>query len=109
MARDLDRVPAYNWQFVFVPGDRAICTQTDPYLWTSEDTNEQHVAARMCRNCPLIDECLLEGLINAAVGGVWGGKTPKALSRMRRDRDLIRRLRATVEWTATNRAFEETA
>jgi WhiB family transcriptional regulator, redox-sensing transcriptional regulator len=53
----------------------ALCTQVDPDLWFPEkgghDMSRQ--PKRICRECPVIAECLSYALEHEEMFGVWGG------------------------------------
>lgn len=57
----------------------ALCAQTDPELWHSDTTYDQHIAKTICGRCPVRTTCLntalaLEGHVGANLRhGIWGG------------------------------------
>jgi len=55
--------------------EHAACTGYDPVLWDPDSTEEvQRMGVRICRQCPVRQQCLTEALRHREVG-VWGGKT----------------------------------
>lgn len=69
--------------------DLALCAQSDPEAWFPEtgDGRSARQAVRICRQCPVIAECLEHALERRERYGVWGGTTPnerRALLRARR-------------------------
>jgi WhiB family redox-sensing transcriptional regulator len=52
------------------------------------------VAKRICRGCPVRDDCLVEALDNRIDTGVWGGMTE------RERRALLRRNPDVSNWRA---------
>lgn len=52
----------------------------------------QHVAKRVCRNCPVKYECLADALDNKIEFGVWGGLTE------RERRAMLRRHPKVASW-----------
>ena len=50
-----------------------ICTQVDPELFFPEDGSKGFDAKAICRQCPVIHECLSEALADPSLVGIWGG------------------------------------
>lgn len=48
--------------------------QSDPELWVSDLAASRREAARLCRPCPNIADCLAGALERREKFGVWGGK-----------------------------------
>ena len=67
----------------------ALCGQVDPDLFYADKSEMQltGIAKRVCRNCPVMGECLAYALDTREPFGVWGGKS--AAER----RDLLRQPR----------------
>jgi len=53
--------------------DRALCAQTDPEAFFPEKGGSNTDAKRICRRCPVEDECLTYALKTNEPFGVWGG------------------------------------
>lgn len=67
--------------------DGAACAQVDPDLWFPEmgsGANTTRHAVAVCRQCPLIHDCLAYALPRA-LDGIWGGTTEGQRRRMRAD------------------------
>lgn len=58
----------------------------------------QHEAKAVCKNCPVLAECLAEALDNRTEFGVWGGMTE------RERRALLRKRPDIASWKAALRA-----
>lgn len=81
------RLPDEAWQ----TRGKCVTGGHDPDIWTGDDTNEDRIrlAKRICRECPVIDECLEQAL---AVGDyteahVMGGLTGTERGKLRRSRN----------------------
>ena len=48
--------------------------QTDPELWVADLTASRREAARLCRDCPIIADCLAGAIERREMNHVWGGK-----------------------------------
>lgn len=62
---DLDEI---TWQ------DLALCRGTTPTNWfyeEYEDENTSHIIDEMCLSCPVMKQCLQQGINNSEYG-VWG-------------------------------------
>ncbi|AYR01120.1 WhiB family transcription factor [Mycobacterium phage LeMond] len=74
--------------FQALPADlapAALCAQSDPDVFFPDKGQSAEPARRICRRCPILDECLDTALGNEhEVFGIWGGLT-------QRDRRDIRR------------------
>lgn len=66
--------------------EHALCTQVDPELFfpTSGAIDSTRNAKRVCRNCPVRNECLSWAVENPALHGVLGGTTERERSKIRR-------------------------
>jgi WhiB family redox-sensing transcriptional regulator len=53
----------------------ALCAQSSPDLWFPEGSLHEvnAEARRICKKCPVIDECLGYALTNNEDHGIWGG------------------------------------
>lgn len=54
---------------------RAACRNTDPDLLFPARAEDEHEAAKVCRTCPVVAECLGDALDQRITDGVWGGTT----------------------------------
>jgi len=50
------------------------CRAHDPELWFAEQTARVEQAKALCRECPLMAECLAGAIDRAEPWGVWGGE-----------------------------------
>jgi WhiB family transcriptional regulator, redox-sensing transcriptional regulator len=64
---DLATPEGEEWQ------DRALCAQTDPEAFYSEDGSSTREAKRICLGCEVKDDCLEYALEHRERFGVWGG------------------------------------
>jgi WhiB family redox-sensing transcriptional regulator len=72
----------------------AACRNGDPDALFVQGA-EQNVAKRICRGCPVRNECLADALDNRIEFGVWGGMTE------RERRALLRRYPHVTNWRKT--------
>jgi WhiB family redox-sensing transcriptional regulator len=81
----------WNWMA------RAECRDKDPELFYAENgkfsTPKTKTAIRICRDCPVIKDCLNWALATGDSFGVLGGMTPQQRTRYRRDMEYNRTLR----------------
>lgn len=75
----------------------ALCTQSDPELWTPEKGGTSGYVKKICNRCPFgpgengNNACLEYALEKRYVGsdtGIWGGTNPRARQRMLQQREL---------------------
>lgn len=71
---------------------KALCRSADPDELFVRGA-AQHRAAMMCRQCPVVTECLADALDNRIEFGVWGGMTE------RQRRKLIRQHPEVKSWS----------
>lgn len=64
----------------------AICAQVDGDLFYPEQGASNAEAKRLCRSCPVREQCLEAGM--SEMHGIWGGHTPKERQAMRRERGI---------------------
>lgn len=69
----ISKAPVNEWV------ERAICSRTDPDLFTSTSPSAINKAKAICQRCPVIEECLDHAIANKERSGVWGGKSPSEL------------------------------
>ena len=50
-----------------------VCRTIDPELWFPDAPQTGALAKKLCRTCPVIEECLEYALENGEMYGVWGG------------------------------------
>lgn len=67
-----------SWQ------DRGLCGQIDPELWFPEKGGSVREAKRICRGCPVKDECLEYALENDERFGIWGGLSERERRHIKR-------------------------
>lgn len=60
-----------------------LCRQVDPELWFPEKSSLASDAKKVCKNCPVIDQCLDYALRHNEKHGVWGGKTANQRKKLR--------------------------
>ncbi|GEN78707.1 WhiB family transcriptional regulator [Actinotalea fermentans] len=51
------------------------CRQDPDPAWTSDEPEDQAVAARLCARCPALDQCRAYGTAFPKECGVYGGET----------------------------------
>lgn len=77
--------------------ENAKCRDEDPELFYPEhgkfSTPGVKTAIRICRGCPVINECLNWALATGDSFGVLGGMTPQQRTKYRRDREYARHIR----------------
>lgn len=59
--------------------ERAACAGEDPELWHPNDSRQAAQAKRICKQCPVILECLnwaLNTELPSTREGIYGGTTP---------------------------------
>lgn len=64
----------------------AACAGSDPDLFYNE--LDQDDAKRVCKGCPVADDCLQSALSNRELHGIWGGLTTRERDRVRRHRTV---------------------
>jgi len=68
--------------------DSALCSQVDSALFFVEPGHD-HAAAlakAICRECPLIEQCLRYALDRPEFGGIWGATTENDRRELRKKR-----------------------
>lgn len=73
--------------------DRALCAQTDPEIFFPEKGGSTREAKRVCLNCEVRNECLVEALTNDERFGIWGGFSERERRRIKRDKVTVLGLR----------------
>lgn len=68
--------------------DHALCAQVDPDLFHPEQgaIDKTRNAKRICRSCPVQNECLSWAIENPAMLGVLGGTTERERIQIRKNR-----------------------
>lgn len=56
--------------------DDASCLDQDTEAWFPKDSDRATTARKICRSCPVRNECLEFALANRIPEGVWGGLLP---------------------------------
>jgi WhiB family redox-sensing transcriptional regulator len=68
--------------------EAALCQETDPELFFSDQAADTAAALRLCRGCPSRQPCLLFALDREIRVGVWGGHTEIQRKALRRTRGM---------------------
>ena len=61
-----------------------LCSRTNPDLWFSPGAVEHKEAKRICRDCPVRQQCLQYAMETPVDHGIWGGMTERERRRYRR-------------------------
>lgn len=64
----------------------ALCQETDPELFFPEKGGTTTAAKKICNRCGEQDNCLQWAIDHDERFGVWGGKGPSELKRLRKKR-----------------------
>lgn len=75
-------IAAQIWQ------DDALCAETDPDQFFSDDDAGDEAAKAICAQCPVLVECRHYALERDERHGVWGGMTEDERDRLRPPRDV---------------------
>lgn len=76
----------------FLEKDEPLCAQTDPEVFFAQNISDvdgrsvymnERQAKAICKQCPLINDCLAYAL-QYDEQGIWGGTTERERSRIRR-------------------------
>lgn len=72
--------------------DRALCTGADPEIWFPEAGGwvASRKAQKICRACPVREQCLEYALVNFIDHGIWGGIPGSVREKMRSERNLVK-------------------
>lgn len=62
----------------------ALCTETDPEIFTGDQGDTTAPAKRICAKCPVIGACLQWALDHDEQFSVWGGLAPKERKALKR-------------------------
>lgn len=65
--------------------DQALCAQTDPEAFFPEKGGSTREAKRICKACPVRDECLEFALEHDERFGIWGGLSDRERRRLKRN------------------------
>ena len=63
----------------------ALCAQADPDAWFPEKGDPAMEVRRICRRCPVIDECAEYAVRTRQEHGIWGGESAQVLNRRARE------------------------
>ncbi|RAV04456.1 WhiB family transcriptional regulator [Mycolicibacter senuensis] len=66
-----------SWQ------EQALCHQSDPEMFFPEKGGATSAAKRICRACPVRQECLNHALDNDERFGIWGGLSERERRKLR--------------------------
>jgi len=84
VARELQPVlnpePELDWRLL------GTCRQVDPELWYPDKGASVKDPKRVCRSCPVRDQCLEYAMDHDERYGVWGGLSERERRRLRRTR-----------------------
>lgn len=69
--------------FPDLPG--ASCASADPEAWFPEKGGSTWAAKRICKECPVIAECLTWALEHDERDGVWGGLSQQERARLKKN------------------------
>ena len=64
--------------------DKAACAGTDPEAFFPDRGGNPHPAKKVCRDCPVRQQCLDYALKHAENWGIWGGLTDNERRSIRR-------------------------
>lgn len=73
---------------------QAKCREMDPAVFFPNDGIGVLIAQRICRDCPVREECLEYALADGVGHGVWGGASERQRRRILSQRRASRRQRA---------------
>lgn len=76
-------VDAHPWKA------RGVCRETDPELFFPNLGAPSREAKRICRECPVIAECLEHAIVTHELYGVWGGTSERERRDMTRARNTV--------------------
>jgi WhiB family redox-sensing transcriptional regulator len=63
--------------------DQALCAQIDHDLWFPDVGGSTQAAIRVCKACPVQQECLEYALKRSEPHGIWGGYSERERRRLR--------------------------
>ena len=66
--------------------DEALCAQTDPEAFFPDEGIPSGEAKRLCKSCPVRQQCLDYALQNNEAYGIWGGLSANQRANLRRER-----------------------
>jgi WhiB family redox-sensing transcriptional regulator len=61
-----------------------LCAKSDPDLFFAVGAVEHKLAKRICRSCPVAEQCLSYAMDSPVDHGIWGGLTERERRRWRR-------------------------
>lgn len=64
--------------------EQGVCQEVDPELWFPDKGQSSSYAKKVCRSCPVIEECLDYALAGGERFGVWGGTSERERRGMKR-------------------------
>lgn len=62
----------------------ALCAQVDPELWYPEKGGSTGEAKRICRACPVVEQCLAYALSRDDRFGIWGGTSERERRKLKK-------------------------
>lgn len=63
--------------------DEGLCRQSDPDQFFAKSTPAVQKAKKICRGCPVREECMRFAVTNGEMFGVWGGLSQNELRLLR--------------------------
>jgi hypothetical protein len=60
-------------------GPATPCARAGYHLWASTIAAERQTAARLCRDCPILQACGQQADRNRETSGIWGRQGPKSM------------------------------
>ena len=95
LVRHIKKYQENEWHWMA----RAHCQYADPELFYAVNgkfnTPQIKTAIRICRDCPVINDCLNWACKTGDSFGILGGMTPQQRTRYHRNRESLRLLRQT--------------
>lgn len=68
---------------------QAVCSQTDPEAFYPEKGGSTREAKRICRECPVLQQCRQWAIDHDERYGVWGGLSERERRRLKRDTESV--------------------
>lgn len=92
-------VPAEEWMA------SGLCAQADAQAWFPETSNNHQVPKRICRGCPVRDDCLSFALAHDEQFGIWGGHDTAERNRLQKGQPARRPRKAPVPRNANGHGW----